>query len=244
MMKVAADPYAFPYQQELTPQNTALIVIDVQIDFCNFGGYLDQKGFDISLTRTVIQPIKALLTVARAKGFPIFHTREGHRSDLADLSEVKHWRSHRAGAEIGSEGPLGRILVRGEPGWQIVPELAPLPGEPVIDKPGNGAFYATDLDLLLQRIGVKNLVICGLTTAVCVHSTLREASDRGYDILLLEDCCAESDPRLHAAAIEMVKMEGGIFGTVGTSQAFISTVSSLPDVKEQQSELDQYVAFS
>ena len=239
-MKVTAEPYTFPYQGEITSHNTAVLIIDVQVDFCDFGGYLDQKGFDISLTRTVIKPIQTVLAAARAKGFPIFHTREGHRSDLADLTDVKHWRSCRAGAEIGSQGPLGRVLVRGEQGWEIVPELTPLPGEPVIDKPGNGAFYATDLDLLLKRIGVKNLVICGLTTAVCVHSTLREASDRGYDILLLEDCCGESDHRLHLAAIEMVKMEGGIFGTVGTSQAFVSAIASLSDTKVKPSELNHY----
>ncbi|MBE9182998.1 cysteine hydrolase [Oculatella sp. LEGE 06141] len=224
--QVIADPYPFPCHGELNAHDTAIIIIDVQTDFCSVGGYLDQKGFDYSLTRAVIQPIQTVLLAARSKGFPVFHTREGHRADLADLTSVKRWRSRHAGADIGSDGPLGRVLVRDQPGWEIVPELAPLPGEPVIDKPGNGAFYATDLDLLLRQRGIKNLVVCGLTTAVCVHSTLREASDRGYDILLLEDCCAESEPHLHQAAVEMVKIEGGVFGTVATSQAFLDAIAA------------------
>ncbi len=224
IQQVPADPYPFPYEGSLSPNNTAILVIDMQVDFCGLGGYIDQKGFDISLTRAPIEPIRLVLAEARSQGFPIFYTREGHCPDLSDLSKVKHWRSHRAGAEIGSKGPLGRILVRGEVGWQIIPELTPQPGEPVIDKPGNGAFYATDLDLQLKAKGISNLVLCGVTTAVCVHSTLREASDRGYDILLLEDCCAESDPHLHLAAVEMVKMEGGIFGTVTHSQALIEAM--------------------
>lgn len=196
----------------------------MQVDFCGIGGYLDKKGYDVSLTRTPISAIQSVLEAARQKNFQIFFTREGHQPDLADLPETKRWRSKRAGAEIGSVGPLGRILVRGEPGWEIIPELTPLPNEPVIDKPGNGAFYATALDNMLKCRGVSNIVLCGVTTAVCVHSTLREATDRGYDTLILEDCCGESDVKLHLAAIEMVKMEGGIFGTVATSQAFIKAI--------------------
>jgi biuret amidohydrolase len=227
MVYVAAEPYAFPMEGNLRSQNTAIIVIDMQMDFCSPGGYLAKKGYDIALTQAPIAPIQRLLAVARAKQFSVFFTREGHRPDLLDLPQTKRDRNEKAGAAIGSEGPMGRLLVRGELGWDIIPELAPQPGEPIIDKPGNGAFYATDLDHLLRQRGIRNVVLCGVTTAVCVHSTLREASDRGYDTLVLEDCCGESDPRLHLAAIEMVKMEGGIFGTVTTSQQFIDGMEQL-----------------
>lgn len=226
---VQADPYPFPHNGNLTPQNTALLVIDMQADFCSPGGYLAQKGYDISLTRAPIEPIRAVLAVARQKGLRIVFTREGHRPNLSDLPATKRWRNKTAGAEIGSVGAMGRLLIRGEAGWDIIPELAPLPHETVIDKPGNGAFYATDLDHMLRSWGIANVVLCGVTTAVCVHSTLREASDRGYDTLLLEDCCGESDERLHRAAIEMVKMEGGIFGTVATSEGMIAALSGFPD---------------
>jgi biuret amidohydrolase len=223
-IQVAAEPYAFPCIGSLRSQNTAILVIDMQADFCSPDGYLARKGYDISLTQAPIAPIQRLLAIARSNHFPIFFTREGHRPDLLDLSPIKRWRNSNAGAPIGSQGAMGRLLVRGEVGWDIIPELAPQPGEPIIDKPGNGAFYATDLDHLLRQQGICNLVLCGVTTAVCVHSTLREASDRGYDTLLLEDCCGESDERLHRAAIEMVKMEGGIFGTVTTSQKLIEVI--------------------
>jgi nicotinamidase-related amidase len=165
--------------------------------------------------------------VARRRQFHVFFTREGHRPDLFDLSHTKRWRSQHAGAEIGSSGPLGRLLIRGEPGWNIIPELTPLPEEPIIDKPGSGAFYATDLDHMLKQRGIVNLILCGVTTAVCVHTTLREASDRGYDTLLIEDGCGESDYQLHLAAIAMVKTEGGIFGSVATSQAVIEAMSAI-----------------
>jgi biuret amidohydrolase len=224
---VAAEPYPFPCVGDLQPQNTAILVIDMQADFCSPEGYLAKKGYDISLTQAPIAPIQRLLAVARSKQFSIFFTREGHRSDLRDLPQTKRWRNKNAGAPIGSQGAMGRLLVRGEVGWDIIPELAPQPGEVIIDKPGNGAFYATDLDHLLRQQGICNVVLCGVTTAVCVHSTLREASDRGYDTLLLEDCCGESDHRLHLAAIEMVKMEGGIFGTVTSSHKLIEAMEQL-----------------
>ncbi len=229
MTFVQADPHPYPFNGNLTPANTAVIIIDMQADFCSPGGYLAKKGYDIALTRAPIAPLQAVLAAARSRNFSIFFTREGHREDLLDLPATKRWRSQQAGAEIGSPGPMGRLLVRGQPGWNIIPELPPLPGEPVIDKPGNSAFYATDLDHLLKQQGIANVVLCGVTTAVCVHSTLREASDRGYDTLLLEDCCAESDYQLHLAAIEMVKMEGGIFGTVATSQSFIAAINALSE---------------
>ena len=225
---VAADPYPWPFDGSVPVDRVALLCIDWQVDFCGPGGYVDRMGYDLALTRAGLAPTARLLAHARSVGMLVVHTREGHAPDLSDLPPNKRFRSARIGAEIGSPGPAGRILVRGEPGWQIVPEVAPIDGEVVVDKPGKGAFYATALDLVLRTHGISHLILTGITTDVCVHTTLREANDRGLECLILADCTGATDPGNHAAALHMVTLQGGVFGCVATAQDVIDATEVHP----------------
>jgi nicotinamidase-related amidase len=205
---------------------TALLVIDMQRDFCAPGGYADLAGLDVSLLRAPIPVLQRLLAAARKLGLLVIHTREGHRADLSDLTESKRLRAANAGAAIGTQGPLGRLLVRGEYGHDLIDELQPLTGEPVVDKPGYSAFASTDLELLLRNRGITALVLSGVTTEVCVSSTLRDAVERGYACTLVSDACASPYPELHAAALAMVEVEGGVFGRVCDSRQLLEEWSA------------------
>lgn len=216
---------ARPEPVQLSAGTTALLLIDMQRDFLEPGGFGAALGNDVALLQQCIEPCRKLLDAARAAGMAVFHTREGHRPDLSDLF-VEKWMRAPAGRRIGDAGPNGRILVRGEPGHAIIESLAPLAGEPVIDKPGKGAFYATDLELLLRCRGITALIICGVTTEVCVHTTLREANDRGFRVVVPGDCCASYFPQFHAAALEMICAQGGIFGYVCASEDLIAAMQA------------------
>jgi biuret amidohydrolase len=220
MATVRAEPYAFGFD----PQTIALVIIDMQRDFVDSGGFGEALGNDVSLLRKAIAPTKRVLAAARQAGLFIIHTREGHRPDLSDLQPSKKARG-KLKTGIGDKGPMGRILVRGEYGHDIIDELKPKAGEPVLDKPGKGAFYATDFDAILRHRGMKQLVVCGVTTEVCVQTTVREANDRGYDCLVLEDCVASYFPDFQVMALKMIKAQGGIFGWVGQSKDFIAAIA-------------------
>jgi len=223
MAKVEAEPYEF----EFDARGCALMIIDMQRDFVDPGGFGEALGNDVSLLRKAIAPTKKVLDAARSRKLLVIHTREGHRADLSDLPQSKKLRG-RLKAGIGDPGPMGRILVRGEYGHDIVDELKPEAGEPVVDKPGKGAFYATDLDSMLRNRGIRSLVVCGVTTEVCVNTTVREANDRGYDCLVLEDCVGSYFPEFQAAALNMIKAQGGIFGWVSDSKKFLEGLKGRP----------------
>jgi nicotinamidase-related amidase len=219
MPQVAAEPYAFDFE----PGTTALIVIDMQRDFVDPGGFGEALGNDVTLLQKAVAPTKRVLDAARAAGVLVIHTREGHRPDLSDCPPAKLARG-RLDNGIGDPGPMGRILVRGEYGHDIVDDLKPLPGEPVVDKPGKGSFYATDLEAMLRFRGIRSLVVTGVTAEVCVQTTVREANDRGFECLVLSDCIASYFPEFHEMTLKMVKAQGGIFGWVADSEAFLSVL--------------------
>lgn len=218
---VVAAPYGFT----LHPATTALMVIDMQRDFLEEGGFGASLGNDVSLLAKVVAPLSRVLGAARQSGMTIVHTREGHRPDLADCPPAKLARGH-LDVGIGDPGPKGRILVRGEEGHGIIDELAPAPGEIVLDKPGKGAFYATDLELMLRNRGITSLVVTGVTTEVCVHTTVREANDRGFECLVVEDCCGSYFPEFHEVGLKMIAAQGGIFGWVAPSAELLASLAS------------------
>ena len=216
---------ADPYPVELELAGMALLVIDMQKDFLEPGGFGEMLGNDVSLLRRTIEPCQSVLKAARATGLRVIHTREGHRADLTDAPLSKLQRGNLE-TGIGDDGPMGRILIRGERGHDIIPELAPNQNEPVIDKPGKGAFYETDLDLILKNGLIRTLIVCGVTTEVCVHTTVREANDRGYECVVLEDCVGSYFPEFQRIGIEMIKAQGGIFGWVSDSKKFLTTLGN------------------
>jgi nicotinamidase-related amidase len=218
-LSIDAEPYPFDF----TPTQCALLIIDMQRDFLEPGGFGEMLGNDVSQLRGAIEPNKRLLAAWRAAGLQVIHTREGHRADMTDLPPAKKVRG-RSKTCIGDPGPMGRILIRGEAGHDIIPELYPLPEEPVIDKPGKGAFYATDLHAILQHRGIRQLVVTGVTTEVCVNTTVREANDRGYDCLVPADCVGSYFPEFQEMGLKMIKAQGGIFGWVSDSDAILSAL--------------------
>ncbi len=225
--RVPADPYAFPLNGRLEPATTALVVIDMQIDFCAPGGFIDRMGLDLAELRAPIGPIRRVLAAMRGAGFTVVHTRETFAADLSDVQPHRKWRGQDGSViVVGDEGPLGRCLIRGEPCWEIVPEVAPLPGEAVFDKNAYGAFGSTGIGAHLAGRGIKNLVLTGVTTNCCIQSNLREALDRGYDCLVLEDCCGAVTRASHDRSMAMIRNPDGLFGTVAGSEALIEVLSA------------------
>jgi len=219
--RIEAEPSALVVELD----HAALIIIDMQRDFLEPGGFGETLGNNVALLKAAVPPLQELLAAARKAGMLIIHTREGHRPDLSDAPRHKVERGEPS-MRIGAPGPMGRILVRGEPGHDIIPELYPAPGEPVIDKPGKGAFYQTDLELMLKNREIDTLLVCGVTTEVCVNTTVREANDRGFRCIVLSDCCASYFPEFHAAGLAMIKAQGGIFGWVTASPQVLAALDS------------------
>ena len=217
---------AEPYPLEFDPKTTALVMIDMQRDFMEPGGFGEFLGNDVSPMRAAVEPAKRVLEAARRSGLFVIHTREGHRPDLSDLPEAKLKRGN-LNVKIGDMGPMGRVLVRGEKGHDIIPEVYPRPGEPVIDKPGKGAFWATDLHGILQNRGIRTLILCGVTLEVCVHTTVREANDRGYDALVVKDATASYFPEFYRVGLEMIKAQGGIFGWIADSDEVVKKLDAV-----------------
>jgi nicotinamidase-related amidase len=218
-------PHAFPRSGDLSSADTVVMVIDMQVEFCAKGGYVERLGRDLAPLRAPIEPIRRVLAAVRRRGFRVVHTREGYQPDLSDLQPWKRWDNPNDPIKVGDQGPLGRTLIRGEPCWDFIAELRPPPGERVFDKAGFGAFASTDLDVVLRAWGVQNLVLTGVTTDCCVHSTLREAVDRGYDCLVLEDCVGTSNRAYHEAALSLVRQSSGILGAVSDSATFVAAIS-------------------
>jgi nicotinamidase-related amidase len=219
---------ATPYPFELDPATTALVIIDMQRDFLLPGGFGESLGNDVGMLAKVVEPLANVLAAARALGMTVIHTREGHRPDMSDCPPAKLARG-RSATPIGSEGPNGRILIRGEAGHDIVDELAPADGEAVVDKPGKGAFYATDLELMLRNARISSLVVTGVTTEVCVHTTVREANDRGFECLVPSDCVGSYFQEFHDVGLKMIAAQGGIFGWVTSSEELLAALEeSMP----------------
>ncbi|MGI5836555.1 MAG: cysteine hydrolase family protein [Chloroflexota bacterium] len=231
---IKAEPYDWPYDGDLDLARTALLCIDLQTDFNGPGGYVDLMGYDLNLTRRSLGPTRKMQDAARQAGMMVVHTREGHDPNWGNMPLNKYWRSKRIGAPLGEAGQHGRVLIVGEPGQDILPEVAPMPGEIVIDKPSKGAFTTTDIDLILRSKGITHLIICGTTTDVCVAGIMREANDLGYECVVIEDATGATKWENHVAALEMVKMQGGVFGCVSTSD---NVVDGIRRAKEKRDRL-------
>lgn len=215
---------ALPAPIAVDTARCALVIIDMQRDFLEPGGFGAALGNDVGRLRAIVGPCQRLLAAVRGAHIPVIHTREGHRPDMSDAPPAKVERGSPS-MRIGDTGPMGRILIRGEAGHEIIPELAPAAGEPVIDKPGKGAFYQTDLDLMLRNRGIDTLLVCGVTTEVCVHTTVREANDRGYRCIVVGDCCGSYFPEFHEVGLRMIAAQGGIFGWVAQSTGIIGALA-------------------
>ena len=229
-VKLQAEPEALSVDLD----KSALVIIDMQRDFLEPGGFGAALGNDVSRLQAAVDPCREVLAACRRVGMLVIHTREGHRPDLTDAPPHKVERGDPKN-RIGARGPMGRILVRGEPGHDIIPELYPLSSEPVIDKPGKGAFYQTDLELMLRNRGIDTLFVCGVTTEVCVNTTVREANDRGFRCIVLSDCCASYFPEFHEMGLAMIKAQGGIFGSVAGSQPLLAAIAALPNKQQRKS---------